>query len=87
MQFDLMHRRGADNTTITTWTHHFDPLATGFDAQKYELDMQGAKVDFAVGDKLVFRYSASNTIMAEAWIPNGDGKLSNGRVPNIKLPQ
>jgi hypothetical protein len=35
----------------------------------------------------VFRYSASNTIQAEAWIPNGDGKLSNGRIPNITLPK
>lgn len=87
MQFDLMQRRGADNTVITTWTHHFDPLPTGFDAQKYELDMQGAKIDFVIGDKLVFRYSASNTIMAEAWIPNGDGKLSMGRIPNITLPK
>jgi len=87
MQFELVHRRGADNTMITSWTEHFNPLATGFDAQAYEVDMTGAKIDFAAGDRLVFRYSASNTTMAEAWIPNGDGRLSNGRIPNIRLPK
>lgn len=87
MQFDLVHRRGADDRVITTWTNHFDPLPTGFDAQAYEVDRQGAAVPFAPGDQLVFRFSASNTIHAEAWIPNGDGKLSHGRIPNITLPR
>ena len=86
MQFDLLHRRGTEDDVLTTWTHHFNPLATGFDAQAYEVDQSGKAVDYAPGDKLVFRYSAANTIDAEAWIPNGDGKLSNGRIPNIRLP-
>jgi hypothetical protein len=85
--FDLMHRRGADNTVITTWSQHFNPLATGFDAQAYEIDMTGAKVDFQAGDKLVFRFTAMNTIQSDAWIPNGDGTLSKGRIPNITLPK
>lgn len=87
MTFDLMHRRGGDNVIITTWMQHFDPLPTGFDAQAYEVNMPGQKVDFVAGDKLVFRYTAANTIQADAWIPNGDGKLSNGRIPNITLPK
>jgi hypothetical protein len=87
MQFDLVHRRGADDTIVATWTHHFDPLPTGFDAQAYEVDQQGSAVPFARGDQLVFRFSASNTIQAEAWIPNGDGRLSKGRIPNITLPR
>jgi hypothetical protein len=35
----------------------------------------------------VFRFTAANTIQAEAWIPNGDGKLSNGRITHITLPK
>lgn len=87
VQFDLMHRRGADNTVITSWVEHFNPLPTGFDAQAYEIDRTGAKIDFKAGDQLVFRFSASNTIMSDAWIPNGDGGLSEGRIPNIRLPK
>ena len=53
--FDLVWRRGATDTTLATWTQHFEPLAGGgFDAQ--------------------------------AFIPNGDGALANGRIPNITLP-
>jgi hypothetical protein len=85
--FDLMHRRGSDNVVLTTWTHHFEPLPASFDAQAYEIDRQAPEIDFKSGDELVFRYSAANTIQAEAWIPNGDGNLSHGRIPNITLPK
>ena len=84
--FELLHRRAAADTVITTWTEHFNPLPTSFDAQAYELDMPGDVVQFIDGDKLVFRFSAANTIMSDAWIPNGDGSLSHGRVPNFTLP-
>ena len=84
--FDLLHRRGATDTVVTTWTQHFNPLPTGFDAQAYEVDMTGAKIDFVKGDKLVFKFSGANTIQSDAWIPNGDGGLSQGRIPNITLP-
>lgn len=87
MTFELMHRRGTDNVVLVTWDEHFDPLPASFDAQAYEVDQQAPKIDFKSGDKLVFRYSAANTIQADAWIPNGDGKLSNGRIPNITLPK
>ena len=85
MQFDLLHRRGTDNTVIATWSQHFNPLPTGFDAQAYEIDQAGAKVTVQTGDQLVFRFTAMNTIMSDAWIPNGDGRLSQGRIPNITL--
>lgn len=84
--FDLMHRRGADDTVVVTWTEHFNPLPTSFDAQAYEIDLPGTKIDFQAGDKLVFRFSGANTIQSDAWIPNGDGTLSHGRIPNITLP-
>ena len=84
--FDLLHQRGADTTVIATWTKHFDPLPTGFDAQKYEIDQTGQAIAVVPGDKLVFRYSGANTIMSDAWIPNGDGNLSGGRIPSFTLP-
>ena len=85
--FTLLHERGDTETVITTWTEHFNPLPASFDAQAYEVDMPGAKVPYEDGDKLVFRYSAENTIMADAWIPNGDGTLSSGRIPHFTLPK
>ena len=87
--FDLIWRRESMvDTTITSWQVHFDPLpGANFDAQPYEVDMAGPAIDFTTGDKLVFRYSAANTIQAEAYIPNGDGEHANGRIPNITLPK
>ncbi len=84
--FDLLHQRGADNTVIASWTQHFNPLPTGFDAQAYEIDQTGPAIAVEPGDKLVFRFTGANTIQSDAWIPNGDGKLSGGRIPNITLP-
>lgn len=85
--FELLHRRGTENTAIATWAMHFNPLPASFDAQPYEADIPGLVVPYTKGDKLVFRFSASNTIMSDAWIPNGDGRLSQGRVPNFTLPE
>ncbi len=85
--FDLMQRRGSDNIVLASWSEHFDPLPTGFDAQAYEKDQSAPAIDFVTGDQLVFRFSAANTIQSEAWIPNGDGGLSKGRIPNITLPK
>jgi hypothetical protein len=85
--FDLLHRRDATDTVITTWTEHFNPLPTSFDAQAYEINMPGVMVPFIDGDKLVFRFSGANTIQSDAWIPNGDGTHSDGRIPNITLPK
>jgi hypothetical protein len=85
MASDLTHRRDTDNTVIATWSEHFNPLPTSFDAQAYEVDKPGQAVEFQSGDHLVFRFAAANTIQAEAWIPNGDGKLSNRRIPHITL--
>lgn len=85
--FELMHRRGGDDTVLVTWSQHFDPLPEGFDAQTYELEQQAPAIDFTPGDQLVFRYSGTGTTQPQAWIPNGDGKLSGGRIPYIKLPK
>lgn len=85
--FDLVWRRGATDTTLATWTQHFEPLPGGaFDAQAYEVEQDAPAIDWQSGDQLVFRYSGANTTSAQAFIPNGDGSLANGRIPNITLP-
>jgi hypothetical protein len=87
MTFELIWRHGGSDTTLAMWQQHFMPQTVGFDAQAYEIDQNGAAIDMTSGDQLVFRYSAMNTSQAEAWIPNGDGKISHGRIPHIVLPK
>lgn len=85
--FDLFTRRGTTDTMLATWMQHFDPQPSGFDAQAYEIDQTCPATGFMAGDQLVFRYSAANTTSSEAYIPNGDGNLSHGRIPHFSLPQ
>jgi hypothetical protein len=86
--FALIWRRGASDTQLAKWTKHWDPLPSGFDAQAYEVDMAAGAIDFKSGDQLIFRYEGSNApSAAEAFIPNGDGVISHGRIPSITLPR
>jgi hypothetical protein len=88
MKFELLHRRGAADVVLTEWAQHFEPLPDSFEAQAYELDRSAPAIAFEAGDQLVFRYSATAAASTnEAWIPNGDGTLSKGRIPNITLPK
>lgn len=81
--FDLIARSGGTDTVLVEWTDHYDPRPVGFDAQPFEYDEVAPAIS---GGQLVFRYSGSNTTGVEAYIPNGDGPNSNGRIPNITLP-
>jgi hypothetical protein len=81
------HADHAADTVLATWQQHFDPRASGFDAQPYEIDEPGVAIDAQPGDQFVFRYEGTNTQSQEAFIPNGDGASSNGRIPAITLPQ
>ena len=72
---------------LATWQKHFEPLPGSFAAQPYEVDMPAPAIMFTGSDQLVFRYSGANTTSAEAYIPNGDGSMSDGRIPNITLPK
>jgi hypothetical protein len=86
--FTLIWRRGTTDTTLVQWMRHWDPLPGGvYTAQAYEVDMPAMAIDFQPGDQLVFRYAGANTTSAQAFIPNGDGVLSHGRIPAITLPQ
>ncbi len=88
VQFDLVWRRGATDTTLVTFAEHYEPRGGGnFDAQPFEYDEPATTaLTFQAGDKLVFRYTGTNAAVAQAYIPNGDGSLSKGRIPNITLP-
>jgi len=86
VRFELSVRHGTDSLVLATWSKHFEPLASGYDAQPYAVSKEAPAIEAVAGDQLVFRYTAANTTKAEAWIPNGDGKLANGRIPSITLP-
>jgi hypothetical protein len=88
--FDLIwrHADGSPDTVLAEWSQHFDPRGGGnFDAQPFEYDEDTAAIDTIKGDQLVFRYTGTAGATAEAYIPNGDGHFSNGRIPNITLPR
>ena len=85
--FTLIHRRGSTDTELATWMKSWQPLPGGvYDAQPYELDVAAPAIDFQPGDHFVFRYYGVSTSM-QAFIPNGDGSITNGRIPNITLPR
>jgi hypothetical protein len=85
--FTLIWRRGQTDTTLANVMHHWEPLPGAvYDAQAYAADMPAPAIDFVAGDQLVFRYAAMNTTTPDAFIPNGDGPISHGRIPNITLP-
>lgn len=85
--FTLIWRRGSDDTLLAQWSRHWDPLpGDDYVAQAYEVDMPAIAIDFQPGDQLVFRYAGANTDNGQAFIPNGDGRLKQGRIPAITLP-
>ena len=87
VMFELIWRHGADDAPIATWMQHFEPkVGADFTATAYELDVDGAATGFTNGDQLVFRYSGANTTSNEAFVPNGDGAKTKGRIPSFELP-
>jgi hypothetical protein len=85
--FDLIWRRGVTDTVLGTWSEHFEPLPGGvFDAQPFERDVAAQAIDFQPGDQFVWRFTGMST-SEMAYIPNGDGRITDGRIPNITLPR
>ncbi|CAN5843604.1 hypothetical protein BH11MYX2_BH11MYX2_30240 [soil metagenome] len=85
--FDLIWRRGADDTVIATAMKHFEPLPDGvYTAQPCDIPMPATAIDWVAGDQFVLRYSGASSTSANGYIANGDGKLTDGRIPNITLP-
>ncbi len=86
--FDLVLRRDGVDTTLATAMQHFEPLPEGrFTAQACDIDMDAPAIDFEAGDQFIFRYTGANTTSTNGYIPNGDGHLAEGRIPNITLPK
>ena len=85
--FDLLLRAGGDDTTLTSFAHHFDPVAGGgFEAQAFEHTEEVGAVEAEDGDQLVLRFTAGDSDMSMAWFPNGEGDSSGGRIPYLDLP-
>jgi hypothetical protein len=85
--FDLIWRRGSDDTVLAEWNDTYQPSAGGIDAQPFEYDETAQAIDTIKGDQLVFRYTANASSPTECYIPNGDGALEKGRIPNFTLPK
>lgn len=88
--FDLLVRPadGSADRTLATFTHHFDPLPGGaYQAQPYEDTAEVGAVDPEEGDQLIFRYRGESAGLPMAYVPNGDGAITDGRIPNIELPR
>jgi hypothetical protein len=91
VQFDVIWRHGTD-TPIVSWTNHFTPAPSPlqFDAVKFDGDANGAAVPAHSGDQLVLRWSIPGPDAGAAtiaFIPNGDGAGSMGRIPSLTLPR
>ena len=85
--FEILWRSGGDDQVLASWQRHFDPLAGGeYRAQPFEESAEVERQEAAAGDQLVFRYSGESSDLAMAYIPNGDGELTGGRIPFIDLP-
>ncbi len=87
--FDLLWKdsKGTEHP-ITSWMHHFDPMASGYNAVQYEADAVAPAADAAANDTLVLRMSATgDPTVSMLWIPNGDGAKAQGRIPSLTLPK
>lgn len=88
MRFDVVWRIAAGDTTLASFTNHFD-LPTGeaqFNAVPFEADAPGIAAAAHAGDQLVLRFTASGSGNGTVYIPNGDGSKTMGRIPSVKLP-
>lgn len=87
VRFELVLRSGSDDRELTSFDRHFDPLPGGeYRAQPFEREESLAEVDAISGDRLVLRYSGEGSDLMMAYIPNGDGPLTGGRMPHLDLP-
>ena len=88
--FDVIWRNGAGDHPIVSFTRHFDPQPSGFDAVLYDDNALGAAVDAKANDQLVLRMSTPPGTYPDGtmlWDPNGDEEVTHGRDPSLTLPR
>ena len=88
--FDVLWRdAGNVDHPIVSFTHHFDPQPSGFNAVEYEDNAPGVAAKAKGNDQLILRMSAAAGTYPDGtmlWIPNGDGANAQGRDPSLTLP-
>jgi hypothetical protein len=88
--FDVLWRdSGNVDHPIVSFTHHFDPQPSGFNAVEYEDNALGVAAKAKGNDQLILRMSAAAGTYPDGsmlWIPNGDGPNAQGRDPSLTLP-
>ena len=86
--FEVIWRTAAGaDTVLATFEHRFEPLPnSSFDATPYEADATGIAAAAVSGDRLILRITGRNSTENMAYVPNGDGFLTDGRIPNLTLP-
>lgn len=87
VSFELIWRHGTDDVVVR-FDQSFEPLpGEEYRAQAYEDTADLDPVDAAAGDQLVLRITGESASLPMAYIPNGDGELTDGRIPFVDLPR
>jgi hypothetical protein len=90
VQFDVLWRRTSGDTTVASFSHHFEvpPPPDQFNAVAFDGEADGIAAPAVTGDHLVLRFSVTSSHPAgtKQYIPNGDGGDALGRIPSLILP-
>ena len=87
VDFEILRRRAGSDLLIVSWQEDILPGPNVSQAVPLELTATGAAVAIEDGDQLVFRYSGESGDLPMAYVPNGEGARTGGRIPFIDLPQ
>ena len=84
----LWRRTGQADTTVATFTNHFDPAASIENAVLYDGTATGIDVPAAADDQLVLHITATGGMAGDTSLYglNGDGSADGGRQPFLTLP-
>ena len=87
--FTVLWRTTAKDTTVATFTHHFDPGPEIQNAVLYAGTADGIAVPAAKDDQLVLHITATGGMAGDTTLYglNGDGAAAGGRQPFLSLPQ
>lgn len=85
--FAVLWRTTSGDTTVATFTHHFDPGPAVGDAVLYDDTAAGTAVTPGSGDQLVLHLSVEGSPdQSTLYGLNGDGPVTGGRQPFLTLP-